>query len=467
MPKIQLPGGLGHLHVVQAPGGQQDNYVEAISLINPTTGEPIDIATTPAVVAVQEAVEGLAATLQAVEQNTGDKVVTVGNFPVTQPVSAAALPLPAGAATEATLAALRSAADAIRVAAEALNAKAVTVDTGNIAGYVVVDNMPAGQATETTLEGVKAAVDALNAKTTGTVELGAASLAALESINVGNLPATQPVSAAALPLPAGAATEATLAALKTAADAIKAAAEALNTKAIEINTGDVSGTVELGAASLAALESVSVSNMPATQPVSAAALPLPAGAATEATLAAIKTAADAIKVAAEALNTKAVALNTGAVAGTVELGAASLAALESVNVANLPVTQPISAAALPLPAGAATDAKQDAMLLAIQALLAELELKPNVGEGGASGSTELDLTENAALRALTKLTYTIQGLRIDCGGSLVALASNQTLGTVSTVGAANNVAIGRTTAEGSSAMLSRLNYTNGFRARLT
>lgn len=360
MPKIQLPGGLGHLHVIQAPGGQPDDYVEAISLINPTTGEPIDIATTPAVVAVQEAVEGLAATLQAVEQNTGDKVVTVGNFPVTQPVSAAALPLPAGAATEATLVALRS-----------------------------------------------------------------------------------------------------------AADAIKAAAEALNTKAIEINTGDVSGTVELGAASLAALESVSVSNMPATQPVSAAALPLPAGAATEATLAAIKTAADAIKVAAEALNTKAVALNTGAVAGTVELGAASLAALESVNVANLPVTQPISAAALPLPAGAATDAKQDAMLLAIQALLAELELKPNVGEGGASGSTELDLTENAALRALAKLTYTIQGLRIDCGGSLVALASNQTLGTVSTVGAANNVAIGRTTAEGSSAMLSRLNYTNGFRARLT
>lgn len=270
------------------------------------------------------------------------------------------------------------------------------------------------------------------------------------------------------PLPVvvqGAATEATLAALKTAADAIKAAAEALNTKAIEINTGDVSGTVELGAASLAALESVSVSNMPATQPVSAAALPLPAGAATEATLAAIKTAADAIKVAAEALNTKAVALNTGAIGGTVELGAASLAALEAVSVTNLPVTQAVSADELPLPAGAATDAKQDALLMAMQALLAELELKPNAS--GSSSSAELDLIETAALKALAKLTYTIQGLRVDCGGSLVALASNQTLATVTSLGTANNVATGRSTTDGASVLLSRLNYTNGFRARLT
>ena len=48
----------------------------------------------------------------------------------------------------------------------------------------------------------------------------------------------------------------------------------------------VSGTVELGAASLAALETVSIAG---TVPVSAAALPLPAGASTEATLAALQT----------------------------------------------------------------------------------------------------------------------------------------------------------------------------------
>lgn len=62
----------------------------------------------------------------------------------------------------------------------------------------------------------------------------------------------------------------------------------------------------------------------ATQPVSAAALPLPAGASTEATLAAIKAKTDNLDV---ALST------TGPLA-----------------------TQPVSALALPLPAGASTDA---------------------------------------------------------------------------------------------------------------
>ena len=110
--------------------------------------------------------------------------------------------------------------------------------------------------------------------------------------------------------------------LNTAASAIKAASEALNAKATAINTSAIAGTVELGAASLAALENVtaSVSNFPSVQtvqgavnsdtglaqpltdaqlrtaavPVSAAALPLPANAATEPTLALVKTAVEAI-----------------------------------------------------------------------------------------------------------------------------------------------------------------------------
>lgn len=142
------------------------------------------------------------------------------------------------------------------------------------------------------------------------VALDAASLAALETINVGNFPATQPVSADALPLPAGASTEATLAALKavadtiaTAAAAIQIAAEALNAKATTINTGAIAGTVALDAGSLAALETIQVGNFPtgffvtgaveitndsgAAIPVSATALPLPTGAATQATLASV------------------------------------------------------------------------------------------------------------------------------------------------------------------------------------
>lgn len=186
-------------------------------------------------------------------------------------------------------------------------------------------------------------------------------------------------------------------------------------------------------------------------------------AATESTLAALKDAADAIKVAAEALNAKAVALNTGAVSGTVELGAESLAALENVSVANLPATQPVSAVALPLPAGAATDAKQDAISAAIGVLLAELQLKPDTGDLLRVSAEDLSYIERVALKALAKLTFTMSGLRIDAGGTSVSasIASNQTLSTVTTVGG-----LGRFTADGQSMMLTQLNYTNGFRARL-
>ena len=117
-------------------------------------------------------------------------------------------------------------------------------------------------------------------------------------VQVANLPDTQPVSATALPLPTGAATEVTAAALLAAAQAIKTAAETLAGRTI--NTGAVSGTVALDGPTLAALEAISADTglaQPLTDaqlrasavPVSAAALPLPTGAATEATLAAVQT----------------------------------------------------------------------------------------------------------------------------------------------------------------------------------
>jgi len=117
-------------------------------------------------------------------------------------------------------------------------------------------------------------------------------------VQVANLPGTQPVSATALPLPTGAATETTAAALLTAAQAIKESAETLVGRTI--NTGAVSGTVALDGPTLAALEAISADTglaQPLTDaqlrasavPFSAAALPLPTGAATEATLAAVQT----------------------------------------------------------------------------------------------------------------------------------------------------------------------------------
>lgn len=100
------------------------------------------------------------------------------------------------------------------------------------------------------------------------------------SVSVSNFPATQPVSAASLPLPAGAAT---------------------------------------AALQLPDNHQVTVSNFPATQPVSAASLPLPTGAAT---------------------------------------AALQLPDNHQVTVSNFPATQAVSAASLPLPTGAATAALQ-------------------------------------------------------------------------------------------------------------
>lgn len=76
--------------------------------------------------------------------------------------------------------------------------------------------------------------------------------------------ATQPVSAVSLPLPTGAATEATLATLAT-----EATLSALNTKVTTTANG------------------IKVDGSAVTQPISAVSLPLPTGAATEATLSAI------------------------------------------------------------------------------------------------------------------------------------------------------------------------------------
>ena len=146
--------------------------------------------------------------------------------------------------------------------------------------------------------------------------------------------ATVPISAVALPLPAGAATEATLATRATEATLalIKAKTDNLD---VALSTRAVTGLTdaELRASAVPISGVVAVTNFPATQPISAVALPLPAGAATEATLALIK---------AKTANLD-VALSTRAVTGLTD------AELRAVAV-------PISAAALPLPAGAATEA---------------------------------------------------------------------------------------------------------------
>lgn len=101
-------------------------------------------------------------------------------------------------------------------------------------------------------------------------------------------------------------------------------------------TVGVSGSVEVANDAgnpLPVNGTVAVSNFPATQPVSAASLPLPTGASTETTLSAIKAKTDNLDV---ALSTRTKPADTQKVDGS-------------------GVTQPVSAASLPLPTGAATE----------------------------------------------------------------------------------------------------------------
>lgn len=208
------------------------------------------------------------------------------------PVSAGALPLPSGAATEATLALIKAKTDNLDVA---LSSRAVTgltdaqlrasdvpvsgplTDVQLRASAVPVSSaalpLPAGAATEVTLALIKASTDNLDValSTRAVTGLTDAQLRATPVPVSGPLTDTQlrasavPVSAAALPLPAGAATEATLALIKAKTDNLDVA----------LSTRAVTGLTD------AQLRASPV-------PVSAAALPLPAGAATEATLALIK-----------------------------------------------------------------------------------------------------------------------------------------------------------------------------------
>ena len=167
----------------------------------------------------------------------------------------------------------------------------------------------------------------------------------------------------------------------------------VKTQVVQIDVGGASGEslasasnpvpVTLPAAQVAALTPpttvgitgtvpVSVSNLPATQAISAAALPLPAGAATAAGVAAVVTALGTPLQAGATVPVSAAALPLPTGAATAAGVAAVVAALGTpaqaggaVSVSNFPATQPISAAALPLPAGAATAAGVAAVATAL------------------------------------------------------------------------------------------------------
>jgi hypothetical protein len=158
--------------------------------------------------------------------------IPVSGFPATQPISAAALPLPAGAATETTLstvngkivAAVVSDYDSgagtvnLQIMGIALPGAGGPVQGGTAANPFRTDptgntvQPVSGPITDAQMRASPIPVSGFPATQAVTGPLTDAQMRA-SPIPVTGFPATQPISAAALPLPAGAATETTLSAL--------------------------------------------------------------------------------------------------------------------------------------------------------------------------------------------------------------------------------------------------------------
>lgn len=299
----------------------------------------------------------------------------------TQPVSAASLPLPAGAATEASLASAVTAltnisgfTDGVEGLLTTIRDNADTVEalltslggyTDGVEGLLTTIRDNADQL-EGYTDGIEALLTTIAGKDFATQTTLAATLAA---INLqAKLTDTQPVSAASLPLPAGAATSAN----QTSA----------NTKLDTLHT-DIGLQAKLTD----------------TQPVSAAALPLPSGAATAANQATAN---------------------------------ASLASIDGKLANPLPVTGPltdaqlraaavpVSNASLPLPAGASTAAKQDTGNTSV----ASIDTKtPALGQALAAASSPVVLTaiQQAALTPPAAIT----NFANETGGHLAAIDTAQ------------------------------------------
>lgn len=172
--------------------------------------------------------------------------------------------------------------------------------------------------------------------------------------NVAVSNASLAITAAALPLPTGAATDSNL---TTIAGAAGTAAPSLATSAsgligwlrkivdtllstLTVSVSNFPATQAVSGTFWQATQPVSGTFWQATQPVSASSLPLPAGAATSA---------------------KQPALGTAGTPSTDVLSVQGAASMTALKVDGSGVTQPVSAASLPLPAGASTAAKQPAL----------------------------------------------------------------------------------------------------------
>lgn len=333
--------------------------------------------------------------------------LSVDGSGVTQPISASSLPLPTGAATETTLASINTKTPAVGQATMAASSPVVIASNQTVipvsdnAGSLTVDSpqLPASL--------VGSRLDINNGAWLGSTAptVGQKTMANSIPVTVSSDQSALAITASSLPLPTGAATETTLAAINTkipsspAAEHTTAASpssarlsdgaafykattpsdtQPISAASLPLPAGAATSAAQgtgnvslasidaktLGAGQAAMLSSspvviaydqsaipVSGTFYPATQPVSAVSLPLPTGAATETTLAGIKTGTDKIPASPSVDRTTAAAPN----AARLSDGSAFYKATTPSD------TQPVSAASLPLPTGAATSAKQPSL----------------------------------------------------------------------------------------------------------
>ena len=323
------------------------------------------------------------------DATTGDKVavtpagaVTTDGSAVTQPISAAALPLPTGAATEATLATLGTEATLATLATEATLA-AVQGDTSNL------DAALSTRASEVTLQAVDTNTSSIDNKlnTLGQKLMAGSAPVVLASdqsdinVNVVNdtlnndsvgpfgtdppIAGTQlgaensdgnfdPVKFGQVPM-----TDSLPVVIASDQSAIAVKGNAANGAAASGNPVLMAGWNGTNAYTFRTATDGTVRIDPTgatTQPVSVSSLPLPTGAATEATLA-TRAAADQLPA---ALVGGRLDENVGAWLGSTAptVGQKAMAASLPVTLASDQSAVPISAASLPLPTGAATAANQ-------------------------------------------------------------------------------------------------------------
>ena len=310
--------------------------------------------------------------------NTKTPALVSGRVPVdasgvTQPVSAASLPLPTGASTSALQTSGNASLSSVDSKLTTSNGSLSSIDTKTPAlgqaamaastPVVIASNqstlpvsaaslpLPAGAATEVTSASIDSKLPAL---------VGG-------SIPVDGSAVTQPVSAAALPLPAGASTSA----LQTSANGYLSSVDsklpaigqtdmagsvpvtlandqpalsvvspsgtlALNSTllggnaitklrssdkgarlAADLTSADIDGDTQALHVAVSSMVPISVSNFPATQPVSVSALPLPSGASTESTLATMSAKIPALGVGSVATSLPVVLSSDNIITGTV------------------------------------------------------------------------------------------------------------------------------------------------------